>query len=135
MTREEARKVLNRLSVNYIGLKIEEANRIDKALSMAISALTPPTQEQMERVWGAEWVKKHRHRGGFRRYTGTDDMGEVHTITVDERMEYDDLYCSKCGKQSADNFLNFCPNCGSAMTQEAWKELRKRWEALYASIE
>lgn len=100
------------------------------AIDMALSALTPPTQEQLERVCRAEWIKKHRHCGGFRRYTGTDDMGEVHTITVDERAEYDDLYCSKCGKQSADNFLKFCPNCGRAMTTAAWEEQRKRWEAL-----
>ena len=61
------------------------------------------------------WIMKHRHRGGFRRYTGIDDMGEPHTITVDERVEYDDRYCSECGKQSADNFLNYCPNCGAKM--------------------
>lgn len=54
-----------------------------------------------------QWVMKHRHRGGFHRYTGVDDMGEQHTITVDERVEYDDRYCSECGKQSADNFLNY----------------------------
>lgn len=64
------------------------------------------------------WVKKHRHRGGFHRATGIDDMGETHTITVDERVEYDDLYCSECGKQSADNFLNYCPNCGARMGKE-----------------
>lgn len=95
-----------------------------------ISTITPPTQERLERVCGAEWIKKHRHRGGFRRYTGTDDMGEVHTITVDERAEYDDLYCSTCGKQSADNFLNFCPNCGSLMTDKAVQIVIKRLEAL-----
>lgn len=61
------------------------------------------------------WIIKHRHRGGFHRYTGIDDMGEQHTITVDERVEYDDRYCSECGKQSADNFLNYCPNCGAKM--------------------
>lgn len=44
MTRAEARKVLNRLPINYIGLKVEEANRIDEAVSMAISALTPPNE-------------------------------------------------------------------------------------------
>lgn len=60
-----------------------------------------------------KWIKKHRHYGGFRSYTGFDSMGEQHTITVDERAEYDDLYCSECGARSADNFLNFCPNCGS----------------------
>ena len=62
-----------------------------------------------------KWIKKHRHYGGFRSYTGFDAMGEQHTITVDERTEYDDLYCSECGARSADNFLNFCPNCGAEM--------------------
>ena len=64
------------------------------------------------------WIMKHRHRGGFHRYTGLDDIGEQHTITVDERVEYDDRYCSECGKQSADNFLNYCPNCGAKMDLE-----------------
>ena len=124
MTREEAIKYFESWAqCNYAPTR-------DAAL-MALTALTPPTQEQMERVCGSEWIKKHRHRGGFRRYTGTDDMGEVHTITVDERAEYDDLYCSKCGKQSADNFLNFCPNCGSPMTDKAIQIVIKRLEALY----
>ena len=65
-----------------------------------------------------KWIKKHRHYGGFRSYTGFDAMGEQHTITVDERAEYDDLYCSECGARSADNFLNFCPNCGAKMEKE-----------------
>ena len=64
------------------------------------------------------WIMKHKHRGGFRRYTGIDDMGEQHTITADERVEYDDRYCSECGKQSADNFLNYCPNCGAKIDLE-----------------
>lgn len=97
---------------------------------LKIAALTPPTQEQIERVWGARWVEKHRHVGGFRRYTGIDDEGERHTITVDQRVEYDDRYCSECGKQSADNFLNFCPYCGRAMTPEAMEIVRKRLEAM-----
>ena len=62
-----------------------------------------------------EWIKKHRHYGGFRSYTGFDAMGEQHTVTVDERTEYDDLYCSECGARSADNFLNFCQKCGAKM--------------------
>lgn len=64
------------------------------------------------------WIMKHKHRGGFHRYTGIDDMGEKHTITVDERVEYDDRYCSECGKQSADNFLKYCPNCGARMDSD-----------------
>lgn len=96
-------------------------------------ALTPLTQEQMEQVEqvvGGSWIKKHKISGGFRLKTGTDDKGERHTITVDDRVEYDDLYCSKCGKQSADSFLNFCPNCGRAMTPEALEIIKERLEAL-----
>ena len=84
-------------------------------------------REQVERMRG-EWVAKHRHRGGFRRVTGVDDMGEQRTITIDERCEYDDRYCSKCGKQSPDNFLNFCGYCGAPMTDEAVDMVMERWK-------
>lgn len=77
-----------------------------------------PTITPESMVRHGRWIKKHKHVGGFRRYTGFDDMGEQHTITVDERAEFDDLYCSKCWKQSADNFLNYCPNCGARMDLE-----------------
>lgn len=89
------------------------------------SALRPVSREQVERIRG-EWVAKHRHRGGFRRVTGVDDMGEQRTITIDERCEYDDRYCSKCGKQSPDNFLNFCGYCGTPMTDEAVQMVMER---------
>ena len=92
-----------------------------------IAALRPVSREQVERMRG-EWVAKHRHRGGFRRVTGVDDMGEQRTITIDERCEYDDRYCSKCGKQSPDNFLNFCGYCGAPMTDEAVEMVMERWK-------
>lgn len=92
---------------------------------IALSALRPVSREQVERIRG-EWVAKHRHRGGFRRVTGVDDMGEQRTITIDERCEYDDRYCSKCGKQSPDNFLNFCGYCGTPMTDEAVQMVMER---------
>ena len=101
-----------------------------EALGMALSALRPVSREQVERMRG-EWVAKHRHRGGFRRVTGVDDMGEQRTITIDERCEYDDRYCSKCGKQSPDNFLNFCGYCGAPMTDKAVDIVMRRLEALY----
>ena len=88
------------------------------------------TREQVEKVWRGEWVKRHKHRGGFRRFKGFDDMGEQHEVTIDERCEYDDLYCSKCGKQSPDNFLNFCGYCGAPMTYEAVDMMMERLEAL-----
>ena len=100
-----------------------------EALDIALSALRPVSREQVEQMRG-EWVAKHRHRGGFRRATGVDDMGEQRTITIDERCEYDDRYCSKCGKQSPDNFLNFCGYCGAPMTDEAVEIRLKELEAL-----
>lgn len=99
-----------------------------QALQVALTALRPVSREQVERMRG-EWVAKHRHRGGFRRVTGVDDMGEQRTITIDERCEYDDRYCSRCGKQSPDNFLNFCGYCGAPMTDEAVDIMVKRLEA------
>lgn len=63
------------------------------------------------------WVWKHRHRGGFHKYTGKDAFGETHTITVDERFECDEPYCPKCGKWNESMYLNYCPNCGAKM---AW---------------
>lgn len=102
-----------------------------EALAVAISALRPVSREQVEKVWRGEWVKRHKHRGGFRHVKGFDDMGEQHEVTIDERCEYDDLYCSKCGKQSPDNFLNFCGYCGAPMTDEAVQMVMERLEALY----
>ena len=102
-----------------------------EALGMALTALRPVSREQVEKVWRGEWIKRHKHRGGFRRVKGIDDMGEQHEVTIDERCEYDDLYCSKCGKQSPDNFLNFCGYCGAPMTDEAVQMVMERLEALY----
>ena len=85
----------------------------------------------MEKGWRGEWVKRHKRRGGFRRVKGIDDMGEQHEVTVDERCEYDDLYFSKCGKQSPDNFLNFCGYCGAPMTDEAVEMVIERLEEFH----
>ena len=74
----------------------------------------------------AHWVIKHVHRGGMHRYTGFDDFGEEYTITVDERVEYDDRYCSRCGKQSSENFLNYCAHCGAKMDEpEDMEDIQK----------
>lgn len=100
------------------------------ALDLALAALRGPTREMVERMRG-ERIMKRRHHGGFRRVTGVDDMGERHTITIDERCEYDDRYCPKCGKQSPDNFLNFCGYCGAPMTDEAVEMVMERMNKLH----
>lgn len=74
----------------------------------------PPIDPESLRPQG-EWVWKHRHHGGFHRYTGVDEFGNTHTITVDERYECDEPYCPNCGKWNESIFLNYCPNCGAKM--------------------
>ena len=133
MTREEAIEELERLLRHWDDLENDKRcfwGYDEEAVALALSALRPVSREQVEKVWRGEWVKRHKHRGGFRRVKGFDDMGEQHEVTIDERCEYDDLYCSKCGKQSPDNFLNFCGYCGAPMTDEAVEMVMKRLEAM-----
>ena len=111
-------------------------------LVLGMPTLPPPNElltlealrEMVERTRG-EWVKRHKHRGGFRRVKGIDDMGEQHEVEIDERCEYDDLYCSECGKQSPDNFLNFCAYCGAPMTDEAVQMVMERMEKMNGESE
>ena len=134
MTREEAVRLLKQ----YQGYEPMEYGQVlrhsfdltDETVDTLLSALRPVSREQVEKVWRGEWVKRHKHRGGFRRVKGIDDMGEQHEVTIDERCEYDDLYCPKCGRQSPDNFLNFCGYCGEAFTTAAVDMVMERWEAL-----
>ena len=134
MTREEAIKLLKQYQgyepMFPDGETLKHAfDLTDETVDTLLSAIRPVSREQVERIRG-EWVTKHRHRGGFRRVTGVDDMGEQRIVTIDERCEYDDRYCSKCGKQSPDNFLNFCGYCGAPMTDEAVDMVMERLEAL-----
>ena len=130
MTREEARIELQAMKDTFEEYE-PGGSRCQMALKVALTALRPVSREQVEKVWRGEWIKRHKHRGGFRRVKGIDDMGEQHEVTIDERCEYDDLYCSKCGKQSPDNFLNFCGYCGAPMTDEAVDMMLKRMEEIY----
>lgn len=128
MTREEAIKEFE--EILQLSPTLDETGcSVTEAMKVALTALRPVSRERVERMRG-EWMAKHRHRGGFRRVTDVDDMGEQRTITIDDRCEYDDRYCSKCGKQSPDNFLNFCGYCGAPMTDKAVQMVIERLEAL-----
>ena len=78
-----------------------------EALDLALSALRPVSQEQVEKVWRGEW----EHPGYY------DDGGSfVHD-------------CSKCNTPSTDEYW-FCPFCGAPMTDEAVEMVMERLEAL-----
>ena len=104
--------------LNFLMAENGEYDHYTSGFDEAVTRVEDFPTADVAPVRHGRWIMKHKHRGGFRRYTGIDDMGEPHTITVDERVEYDDRYCSECGKQSADNFLNYCPNCGAIMDLE-----------------
>lgn len=36
---------------------------------------------------------------------------------TDNRVKVQELLCSECGKILADNYLNYCPNCGAKMEE------------------
>ena len=90
--------------------------KLAEALEMALSALTPPTQEQMERVWpGCEVCKDGEikiHIPEFRAMAVCNQHMDHEAFTL--RLQ-----------------TAFCPTCGRPLTPEAWEELRKRWEALH----
>lgn len=71
--------------------------------------------EDVAPVVHGRWNYKHRHRGGVNIYEGIDELGEKRRISVDERYETDDPYCSRCGKLNDGSLLNYCPNCGAKM--------------------
>ena len=76
MTREEAVELLcygDWLNVISEHIGKQDTERIAKAMCIVGKALRPVSREQVEQMRG-EWVAKHRHRGGFRRATGVDDI-------------------------------------------------------------
>ena len=100
MTREEAIKSLQNI-VEYWTYRPTEV----EAAKMAISALRPVSREQVEKVWRGEW-----------RWVGEDRWSDTYE-------------CSKCGKLSMNDHL-FCPNCNSAMNDEAVQMVMERLEEL-----
>ena len=69
----------------YFVIAVPENEEQAKAYFWARKALRPVSRERVENVWRGEWIKRHKHRGGFRRVKGIDDMGEQHEVTIDER--------------------------------------------------
>ena len=122
MTREEAVRLLKQ----YQGYEPMEYGQVlrhsfdltDETVYTLRSALTPPTQEQLERVWpGCSFCKND----------GVQDYRTAVCVTrwgmsylKGPEIESDDIFYAQ---------NHFCRFCGRPLTLEAWKEMRKRWEA------
>ena len=78
-----------------------------------IEALRPVTREQVEKAWRGEW------QVCFEEWQNHRVEGEQ---------------CSKCGFQNygPSNLYNFCPKCGSPITDKAVDMVMERLEALHS---
>ena len=85
---------------------------------MAAKALRPVSREQVEKVWGGEWIGDNDEK------VGTIDGSPMKSAT-----------CFACGNwlvgsDEYDCGGDFCPACGRAMTDEAVDIMLKRMEVL-----
>ena len=112
MTREEAISVIERLA--HVESKWPGTEDTLDALDMAVSALRPVSREQVEKVWKGEWVEEPYSTKSERNRT-------IHSKKCT---------CSVCNKSNGRKKENFCPHCGSPMTDEAVQMVMERVEAL-----
>lgn len=97
MTREEAIKFAEH------AVNMTDIPEVKEFYRMAAAALTPPTQEQVNKVWRGEWL----------------DYRET-SFGVPKRL------CSRCGSGFIGFDTKFCENCGAPMTDEAVQMVMER---------
>lgn len=107
MTREEARKILQKLATNSLCVEDYSNDKIKISSRMGAQALRPVSRETVEKVWKGVW--KH--------YLPPLGAGNIQ------------CRCTKCGRTS-DVETPFCAWCGAAQTDEAVEMVMERLEAL-----
>ena len=83
-----------------------------------IMALCEMDTADVAPVKHGHWVYKMRERNRYENLTGTDPLGETHTVTVKTHVRGPVPYCSLCDALAADSFLDYCPRCGAKMDLE-----------------
>lgn len=120
MTREEAIKWMEETIQDAEGLLDkcspalkEEVLEQNEVFKIAITALRSVSREQVEKAWKGNWKFE-------------PDVYDSATYV-----------CSKCGEPwtlidgtPVENNMNFCPNCGAALTDEAVQMVMKRLEEI-----
>ena len=107
MTRKEAADIIeNKIQIDVRLCTDKEVDRYQEALYMALSAIRTPTREMVERM-RREWTHTH----------STDNF-------------WTEVWkCSYCGFEDDHGCcFDFCPDCGTPMTDEAVDILWQRWK-------
>lgn len=107
MTREKARKILQKLATNSLCVEDYSNDKIKISSRMGAQALRPVSRETVEKVW----------RGVWKHYLPPLGAGNIQ------------CRCTKCGRTS-DVETPFCAWCGAAQTDEAVEMVMERLEAL-----
>ena len=103
MTREEAIELLRDTPIDIRSTREDDIHTLyATAQMMAIDALRPVSREQVEKVWGGEWILD-------------EDDGKYQ--------------CDNCKIKFPVNY-NFCPYCGSAKTEKAMQKVIGKLESL-----
>ena len=101
MTREEAKRILNRVLEEWV-MNDDVSIPREEALRVAIKALEQPKGDALSEIEKLPPVKQEPKTGRW-----------IADVFVDE--------CSVCGEQTLffeDQHKNFCPNCGAKMESE-----------------
>lgn len=140
MTREEAIKALERAD-GYVGIHyingVEEAYinpHLKEAVKVALTALRPVSREQVEKVWRkCEWCNgEHSNNGEINAYAEVECEGCGAGDNCPNAHSSDDPCYGMVYKALP---VNFCPNCGAPMTDEAVEMVMERLEALHEITE
>lgn len=85
-------------------------------------ALSRIPAADVEPVRHGYWVYKMRERTKYEKVTGFDELGFIHTVTVQTHVKGPVPYCGLCDALAADSFMDHCPRCGAKMDTEPPKE-------------
>lgn len=131
MTREEAIEILQE-EHDWC----QEPCYVIKAIEKAIAALRPISREQVEKVWGSCKVCNgemtlYQHTNTTKLHMGT--FGKATTLVTECNACPPHADCCMKGISANSAFIiNYCPECGRPLTDEAVQMVMQRLEALHA---
>lgn len=119
ISRTKAIKTIQRYGVGALDFEDYTPEQAERFVINQLNEL--PSVLPQQKV--GKWIMKHRTYNKVKHYTGQDEMGEIHTISVLERYEVDEPYCSECGKLAGDTSQDFCCACGAKMVEPQESEV------------